>query len=230
MHVGLIPDGNRRFMAKKHIENLLMSYDMGINKFYDFLKWCYELKVKEVTLYALSLENLVARDQSEIDTLFKVFITHAKRGMNDKTLHENKIRVRFCGDREALVAGSKDRKLAQEMLDSLAALEKATEKYDKFTLNLAIAYGGRQEIIHAVKEMVGKKQDITEENLKGNLWVKDDPEIIIRTSEERLSNFLLWQSAYSEIYFVPKLWQEFEKKDLEKILDDFKKRDRRYGR
>jgi len=78
--------------------------------------------------------------------------------------------------------------------------------------------------------MVSKGEQITEENLKANLWVKDDPDIIIRTSEDRLSNFLLWQSAYSEIYFVQKLWQEFRKQDLEHILRDFRNRERRYGR
>ncbi|MFH1054959.1 MAG: polyprenyl diphosphate synthase [Candidatus Altiarchaeota archaeon] len=230
MHIGLIPDGNRRFMVKKRIENLLMSYDMGIRKFYDFLGWCYDLKVDEVTLYALSLENLVNRDKSEIESLFKVFNKHAKKGINDKKLHENKVRVRFCGDRDSLLKVSPNKKLAAEMIDNLTKLEEATKKYTKFTLNLAIAYGGRQEILNALKKMVSNGSEVNEENLRANLWVKDDPEIIIRTSEERLSNFLLWQSAYSEIYFVPKLWQEFGKQDLVDILGEFESRERRYGR
>jgi tritrans,polycis-undecaprenyl-diphosphate synthase [geranylgeranyl-diphosphate specific] len=230
MHVGLIPDGNRRFMAKKHIGSLLMSYDMGINKFYDFLEWCYDLKVSEVTLYALSIENLASRDKLEVETLLRVFSKHAKKGLTDKNLHERKVKVNLCGDREHLLKKSPNKKLAAEMVDNLEKLEEATKDYKNFTLNLAIAYGGRQEILHAMKAMSLQGAEINEENLRANLWVKNDPDIIIRTSEDRLSNFLLWQSAYSEIYFVPKLWQEFDKPDLKAVLDDFMSRERRYGR
>ncbi|MBD3389045.1 MAG: di-trans,poly-cis-decaprenylcistransferase [Candidatus Altiarchaeales archaeon] len=230
MHVGLIPDGNRRFMAKQHIRNLLKSYDMGINKFYDFLEWCYDLRVGEVTIYALSLENIVNRDRREIDTLFKVFNRHAKKGVKDKTLHEKEVRVNVCGDRDYILNHSQNTELAEKMITNLGKLEDATRDYGKFTLNLAIGYGGRQEVLNAVKSMVDQGVEINEENLKDNLWVKSYPELIIRTSEDRLSNFLLWQSAYSEIYFVPKLWQEFQQPDLVEILDDFNSRERRYGR
>ena len=230
MHVGLIPDGNRRFMSKKHISNLLKSYDMGINKFYDFLEWCYDLGVNEVTLYALSLENLVNRDKKEVETLFKVFNEHAKKGLEDKNLHEKEARVNVCGDKDFLLKNSPNQKLAEEMVGNLNRLEEATADYSKFTLNLAIAYGGRQEVLNAVKNIVSEGAEVNEENLKKNLWVKDYPEIIIRTSEDRISNFLLWQSAYSEFYFVPKLWQEFDQQDLAKILEDYNGRERRYGR
>lgn len=230
MHVGLIPDGNRRFMIKQHIESLLSSYDMGINKFYDFLKWCYDLEVNEVTIYALSLENIFSRGEREVDTLFNVFKKHAQKGLEDKELHERKVRIRVCGDLDYLLKNSKNKQLAQEMVDELKKLEDATKDYDKFTLNLAIAYGGRQEIVAAVNKALESGQDITEQSISDNLWVKSDPDIIIRTSEERVSNFLLWQGAYSEIYFVPKLWQEFDQEDLKEVLDNFKHRERRYGR
>ena len=230
MHVGLIPDGNRRFMANRQIGSLLKSYDMGINKFFDFLDWCYDLKVNEVTLYALSLENLQNRGREEIDTLFRVFNKHAKKGLSDKNLRDKQVRVNMCGDRKALIAQSKNKKLAEEMVGSLEKLEDATKGNLNFTLNLAIGYGGRQEILNAVQAMVDGGMEINEDNLRANLWVKDDPDIIIRTSEERISNFLLWQSAYSEIYFVQKLWQEFQKEDLVQILSDYEGRERRYGR
>jgi len=230
MHIGLIPDGNRRFMAKKGIGDLLVSYDMGINRFYDFLEWCYDLKVDEVTLYALSLENITSRNRKEIETLFKAFNKHALKGLEDKNLHEKKVKVNLCGDREFLLKQDVNRELATEMVKNLERLEDATKGYDKFTLNLAIAYGGRQEIIHAVKEMIAEGVPITEENIGRHLWVKDDPDVIIRTSEDRLSNFLLWQSAYSEIYFIPKLWQEFDKEDLKRVIGDYRSRERRYGR
>jgi tritrans,polycis-undecaprenyl-diphosphate synthase [geranylgeranyl-diphosphate specific] len=229
MHVGLIPDGNRRFMAKRHISDLLMSYDMGINRFYDFLEWCYDLGVDEVTLYALSTENIENRSKTEIETLFKAFNKHAIKGLTDKEIHDKKIRVNLCGDREFLLKNKKSPKLAKEMVENLTKLEEATKDYRKFTLNLAIAYGGRQEIVHAARAAAAEGE-ITEDSIRRNLWVKGDPDIIIRTSEERISNFLLWQSAYSEIYFLEKLWQEFTKKDLAKVLTDYKNRERRYGR
>jgi tritrans,polycis-undecaprenyl-diphosphate synthase [geranylgeranyl-diphosphate specific] len=230
MHVALIPDGNRRFMSKTHIESLLKSYDLGISKFYDFLNWCSELGVKEVTIYALSTENILNRDKREIETLFKVFSKHAIKGLTDKNLHEKKVRVRMCGDRDFLLHRSPQKKLAAEMLSNMEKLEKATEHYGDFTLNLAIAYGGRQEIITAVNKIIMEGGKVTEESLKSHLWVQNDPDLLIRTSEERISNFLLWQSAYSEIYFVPKLWQEFDKPDLVRIIDNFKSRERRYGK
>ena len=230
MHVGLIPDGNRRYMAKQHIRNLLKSYDMGIRKFFDFLEWCYDLDVREVTIYALSLENIVNRDSKEIDTLFKVFNEHAKRGLKDKNLHEKETRVNICGDKDYLLEHSPNRKLAEEMVCNLNKLEDATRDYSNFTLNLAIAYGGRQELLNAMKNVMSQSMEVNEENIRKNLWVRDYPEIIIRTSEDRLSNFLLWQSAFSEIYFIPKLWQEFEQKDLADILDDYSHRERRFGR
>ncbi len=230
MHVGVIPDGNRRFMLKKHIRNLLSSYNMGINKFYDFLQWSYDLGVDEVTLYALSLENLGNRDSREINTLFKAFNKNAKKGLKDKNLREKQVRVNVCGDIDSLIRQSPNQKLASDMVSNLSKLEEATRDYKNFTLNLAIGYGGRQEVLNAIKNMVEHGVEVTEDNLRANLWVKSDPDIIIRTSEERLSNFLLWQSAYSEIYFVHKLWPEFEKEDLARILDDFSGTERRYGR
>ena len=108
--------------------------------------------------------------------------------------------------------------------------EESTKDYTNLTLNLAIAYGGRQEIVNAAREAVEHKMDLTEENIQKFLWVKDNPDIIIRTAEERLSNFLTWQSAYSEIYFVDKLWQEFAENDLTGIIQDYNDRERRYGK
>jgi len=205
MHIGLIPDGNRRFMVKQHIQNLLMSYDLGINKFYDFLEWCNDLGVKEVTIYALSLENITGRGASEVNTLYNVFSKHAIKGINDSDLHEKKIRVCVLGDLDFIVENSPNKPAAEEMVANLRKLEHVTSEYANFRLNLAIGYGGRQEILHAVNALVEK-------------------------SEDRLSNFLLWQSAYSEIFFVNKLWQEFGKDDLEVIVKEYKDRERRYGR
>ena len=229
MHIGIIPDGNRRFMKKKGISNLKTSYEMGINKFYDVLDWCLDLGVDEITAYALSTENLQNRGALEIKTLLTLFSKQAESMLESDRIHKKKVRIRICGDTCLLLSvGGKD--LGGKLLEKLKKLEDMTKNYNAVTLNLAIAYGGRQEIINAVNKAVDAGLPINEENIKKNLWVRSYPEIIIRTAECRLSNFLTWQSAYSEIYFIDKLWQEFEKTDLESILSDYKSKERRFGK
>ena len=177
----------------------------------------------------LSIENLQNRGGLEIKTLLTLFSSQAESIITNKRIHASKVKVKVCGDRDYLLnAGGKD--LGKRLLKNLERLEEVTKDYKNLTLNLAISYGGRQEIIHAVKNLTGTGEEITEENIKKNLWVKSYPEIIVRTSERRISNFLTWQSAYSEIYFVDKLWQEFDKEDLEKIVRDYKSRERRFGK
>jgi len=229
MHVGLIPDGNRRYMLKRGIKNLLNSYDMGITRFYDFLEWCGKLGVKEVTIYALSLENVKNRGKEEIETLLRVFNQHAINALKDKRIHKNKVRIQVCGDIDYLLHNGVEPSLAREVVGNLRKLEDSTKDYKSIKLNLAIVYGGRQEILHAVKELVKHKMKVTEDNIKKYLWVKDYPDLVIRTSEERLSNFMTWQTAYSEIYFADKLWQEFDERDLVHIIEDYTSRERRFG-
>lgn len=230
MHVALIPDGNRRFMRKIGIRNLAKSYEMGIRRFYDFLTWCGDFNVKEVTIYALSTENIANRSSRELKTLFRVFSRQAKDALNDKRLHEREVKVNICGSRDYLLNETSEPALARELVSNLDALEEATKDYSGQILNMAVAYGGRQEIINAVSAVATQGLPLTEENIKKHLWVKDYPDIVIRTAEDRLSNFLPWQSAYSEIYFPDKLWQEFDRGDLQEILSDYQNRERRFGR
>ena len=230
MHIALIPDGNRRFMRKVGIADLAKSYGMGIRRFYDFLSWCSELGVKEVTIYALSTENIENRTKEELRTLFRVFSEQAKAALSDKRIKEKNVRVNICGNREYLLNGVREPELAKELVKNLSALEHATEKNSGSILNMAIAYGGRQEITNAASEVAKLGLPITEENIRKHLWVKSYPDIVIRTAEDRLSNFLVWQSAYSEIYFPNKLWQEFTKEDLKEIIDDYNGRERRFGK
>ena len=229
MHIGLIPDGNRRYMKKRGILNLMNSYRSGISKFYDFLEWCMKRGVNEVTIYALSMENIKNRGKKEVETLYTVFSEQAKKGLEDRRIHERKIHINVCGDKEYL-KNNGNKKLGEELVENMEKLEQSTSDYDKFTLNFAMGYGGRQEIIEAVKKTASSGLEINEKNIRKNLWVKDYPEIVIRTSEDRLSNFLPWQSAYSEIYFVDKLWQEFDEKDLDKIIEDYNSKERRFGK
>jgi len=215
-------------MRKKGILSLKDSYRRGIKKFYDFLDWCIDLNINEVTAYALSTENLENRSKSEIKTLLNLFSKQALSILNNERIHDNKIHINICGDKDYLL--NTEKKLGNEAIKNLRRLEELTKDYDKLTLNLAIAYSGRQEIINSVKNVINSGLELNEKNIRKNLWIKSYPEVIIRTAESRLSNFLVWQSAYSEIYFVDKLWQEFEKEDLINIIDDYNSRERRFGR
>jgi len=230
MHIGLIPDGNRRYMKKKGILNLAKSYKMGVKRFYDFLEWSMDLGANEVTIYALSSENIENRDKLEIKTLFTVFSKQAQDALKDPRIHKNRVHIKVCGNLDYLKDKAGDSRLSKKLLENLSKLEEVTKDYDGTTLNLAIAYGGRQEILNAAQKVSEQGLPFTEDNFRRNLWVKDDPDIIIRTAEDRLSNFLTWQSAYSEIYFPEKLWQEFTKEDLSEIVKDYKDRERRFGK
>jgi len=230
MHIAVIPDGNRRYMRKRGILNLHESYNSGINKFYDFLDWCVELGANEVTIYALSTENIENRGSQEINTLLKLFTDQALEVMENGKLKANKIKVKICGDLDFLSKKISDQKLRNRIQDSFRKLEETTKSYKEHKLNLAVAYGGRNEIITAANKVFSSGEKLTEENLKKNLWVSSYPDIIIRTSESRLSNFLIFQGAYSELYFVPKLWQEFERSDLVNIVNDFNSKERRFGK
>lgn len=230
MHIAVIPDGNRRYMQKKGILNLKKSYQSGINKFYDFLEWSKEMGAKEITIYALSTENIRNREKREINTLLELFASQALKVLEEGRLHRNKVKVNLCGDLNYLFEKISEKKLREKVKTSFEKLEQETKMHKGLVLNLAVAYGGRKEILHALEEMCKEKVPFTEEKLKQHLWVKSYPDLIIRTSETRLSNFLLFQGAYSEIYFVPKLWQEFEREDLEKIVEDFSEKERRFGR
>jgi len=215
-------------MSKKGIENLAESYAMGIKRFHDFLQWCSERGVNEVTIYALSLENIQNRSRQEVSTLIDVFNKHALKALNDERIHKNKVKVNLCGNLEQF-DNLKNQKVS-DMMENLNELVEKTSGYDNLILNLAIGYGGRQEILNAAEKIALSDEEFTEENMKKHLWVKDYPDLIIRTSESRLSNFLPWQSAYSEIYFIDCLWQEFTQRHLDEVLDDYEDRDRRFGR
>jgi len=220
MHIALIPDGNRRYVKKEDID-LFASYKHGINKFYDFLEWCMEMNVDEVTIYVLSLENIKNRDRSEIELLLNIFSDEIKNSLKDDRIHKNKIKIKVCGQIEKLKK--------KELINNLKKLEESTSKYNSLKLNLAIAYSGRQEIMNMIKKFKEDDDEITEESIREKMWVKNYPDIVIRTGENRISNFLLWQIAYSEIYFVDKLWGDFKKEDLINIIDDYKKTNKKFG-
>ena len=227
LHIGIILDGNRRF-AKKEKMHLWIGHKYGADKVEELIGWCGELGVKELTLYSFSLENF-NRPEKEKKELFRLFKESIKKFRNNKKIDEEGIRVRFIGRIEMF---------PKDIVEDMKDLMEETKENDKLVINFAMAYGGRQEIVDAVKKIAEKVKEgnldvegIDEDMITKNIYLADEPDMIIRSGgEKRVSNFLLWQSYYSEWYFTDKLWPEFTKQDLVNAIDDFKARERRFGR
>ena len=230
-HIAVILDGNRRW-ALEHSLNPWMGHRQGAEKVEELLDWCLEMGVKSVTLYAFSTENF-RRSPKEVEEIMRIAEEKLRKLLTDKRIHENNVKVKIIGRKNLLPKSL--RKLADEV-------EESTKNYNKHFLNIALAYGGRAEIVDAARKIaervekgeIGSKQ-IDEKLFEKFLYTahlpKQDPDLIIRTSgEERLSGFLLWQSAYSELCFLDIYWPEFRKIDLLRAIRTFQKRKRRYGK
>jgi tritrans,polycis-undecaprenyl-diphosphate synthase [geranylgeranyl-diphosphate specific] len=228
-HIGVILDGNRRYARKKGLDGK-EGHIFGADKVELLLNWCLKLEIKIITLYAFSTENF-NRSPEEVKKIMELLIERLKKITEEPLIMENKVKVKFIGRREFLP------KEINKLIDDI---EEKTEKHDNFLLNVAVSYGGRAEIVDAVKKIVEKVQDkeleiskINEEVISENLYTEGipDPDLIIRTSgEERLSGFLLWQSAYSELYFIDIYWPAFRKIDLWRAVRVYQQRERRYGK
>ncbi|MCD6503161.1 MAG: di-trans,poly-cis-decaprenylcistransferase [Euryarchaeota archaeon] len=228
-HVGIIMDGNRRYAKKLGLDPKL-GHVFGAQKLEEVLKWCLDLGIREVTLYAFSTENF-KRSKEEVEHIFNLMKSKLEELEKSDMIHKNKVQVRFIGRLELL---------PDDLRKTMRKIEDLTKDYDRYRLNVAVAYGGRSEIVDAIKNIVRDViegrihvEDISEALISKYLYTKDslDPDLIIRTSgEERLSNFLIWQSAYSELYFVDALWPEFTKLDFLLAIRSYQKRERRFGR
>ncbi len=229
-HIGIIIDGNRRF-AKRLMAKPWKGHEWGAKKFRKFTEWCFELNVKEITAYAFSIQNF-NRPKEEYEKIMEIFKKEAKEMLKPeelKKLNEKGTRIRFIGRQWMLP------KELQELQNKI--MEK-TKNNSLRTINLAIAYGGREELIDAVQKIAkeakkGKIQPdkINEELIGKHLWLNSEPDIIIRTGgEKRTSNFLAWQGVYSELMFIDKFWPEMEKEDLIACIEEYKNRERRFGR
>lgn len=222
-HLGIIMDGNRRF-AKRLLKKPWNGHSWGARKVEKVLDWCYEQKIHIVTLYALSLENINTRSKKELDFLLDLFKKELTSENFHNKIHKNKTCVRFFGKLELL---------PDELQKVLQNIVETTKNYNSTYLNFAIAYSGRQELIDAIKKLDKKEIDSLDiKQFEKKLYTQciKDPDLIIRTSgEKRSSGFLLWQSAYSEYCFIDKLWPELDKKDFMAAIDDYKKRQRRFG-
>ncbi len=230
-HVAIILDGNRRF-AKRLMMKPWMGHEWGRKKVEKLLDWCAELGIKELTLYAFSVENF-NRPKEEFDYIMKLLKEACEEMRTDSRLQERGkqlgIKIRFLGRLEMFPEDIQ--KLMHELMGKTAS-------NTGLAVNFCMAYGGRQEITDAAKRMAsdvekGKlsSDSINDETLKQYLYISHDPDLIIRTGgEQRLSGFLLYQSSYSELFFITKMWPEFEKEDLVNIIEEFKQRSRRFGR
>jgi tritrans,polycis-undecaprenyl-diphosphate synthase [geranylgeranyl-diphosphate specific] len=230
-HIGVILDGNRRW-ASEHSLPIWVGHKTGADKVEELLDWCWKLGIKSVTLYVFSTENF-QRSPSEVDKIMRIAEESFQKILTDERIHKNEVHVKVIGRTDQLPV-----KLRQ----LISKTEEATKNYRKFYLTFAIAYGGRAEIVDAVKKIVKEinagdipPEAINEEIIERHLYTshlpKSDLDIIIRTSgEERLSNFLLWQSAYSELFFLDVYWPNFRRIDLWRAIRTYQSRERRYGR
>ncbi|MBU1136317.1 MAG: di-trans,poly-cis-decaprenylcistransferase, partial [Nanoarchaeota archaeon] len=216
-HIGIILDGNRRF-AKRLMLEPWKGHEYGAEKVQKLLDWAKELDVKEFTLYCLSSENINSRPKNELKYLFKIFRKEF-REIDKEKIDKYKIKIRFIGNLDLL---------PEDLAEQCRELERKTAKNTDYIINFAIAYGGRIEIIEAIKKIIKNKispEEVTEKVIEDNLYMKDCPDLIIRTGgEKRTSNFLPWQASYSEWLFLDKMWPEFEKQDLINAIENFKKR------
>jgi len=221
MHIGIILDGNRRW-AKRQGWKPWQGHEKGFDKLDNLFDWLLELDIFEISLYCFSIQNF---DRPEIEKkfLFDRFRLEAKKLLEDKRIYNNKVKIRFAGRLEMFPSDMQE--LMNQVMEKTAA-------HDKHIVNFAMAYGGREEIVDAVKKLRESGEDVNKANIQKNMWVPEDMDVVIRTSGEfRTSGFFPWQAHYAEFFFLDKMWPEFEKEDLARIVEEFKaKRERRFGK
>src|SRR3989344_8223070 len=221
LHVAIILDGNRR-NAKARRLSPWQGHLAGLHNLRKIMKEAHKFDINELTLYVLSIQNF-QRSKIEVEKLLGLLKKTSQDLLNDKTLERDQVRIKFIGFKELFPEDN--RKLMVE-------LEEKTKEHLKFTINLCAGYGGREEILDAVKKIVSKKipaSEINEKTISDNLWLSSEPDIVIRPGGEiRTSNYLPWQSIYSEWFFIKKMWPEFTSNDLKKITKEFLKRKRRF--
>jgi tritrans,polycis-undecaprenyl-diphosphate synthase [geranylgeranyl-diphosphate specific] len=226
-HIGIILDGNRRWAREKGLPEW-KGHESGYQKVRKLFHWCREMGINEVTVYCFSMQNL-RRSKNEVRYLMRIFERGFKEIIREVDIHKNKVKISVIGQFHLL---------PDRVRKAIKRAVEITKKYGNFKINFAIAYGGREEIIEVVKKIARKVKrkllklkDINEELVNQHMFLSSTPDLIIRTGGEiRTSNFLLWQSNYSEWFFIKKYWPDFEKKDLEKVINEYKKRQRRFGR
>ena len=223
-HVAIVMDGNGRW-AKRRRRPRTFGHQAGVKALRDTVKYCGRLGVAELTVFAFSSENW-NRPQQEVSRLMELFM----RALDKETreLHEYSVRVRFIGDLDAF---------APELREKIRQAEQLTRANDRMTLNVAVSYGGRWDIVQAARRIAQEVADghiqpgqIDESLFASRLSLNSDPDLFIRTGGEmRISNFLLWHSAYTELYFSPALWPDFDAQAMDEAIAAYRTRERRFG-
>jgi tritrans,polycis-undecaprenyl-diphosphate synthase [geranylgeranyl-diphosphate specific] len=227
-HVGMIMDGNRRAASELRILPW-EGHRLGAEKVDDVIEWCIDLGIDTATLYAFSTENF-RRSPAELDRLFDLFEEYLNNVAQDERIHKNRVKVKAIGKTDLF---------PERVRKAIKNAEESTKKYGHFHLHLAMAYGGREEVLDAVRSIAKEVKEgkivpsnISEETISKRLYTNGspDPQLIIRTSgEERISNFLLWQSAYSELYFCETYWPLFRRIDFLRAIRTYQHREKRFG-
>ena len=226
-HIAIIMDGNGRWAIQKGLLRTI-GHEKGSTAVRNIVEASAEIGIENLTLYAFSTENW-NRPKFEVDTLMKLLVSSIKKGI-DK-LHENNIKLSAIGDLNSLPA---------KVLEELTDVIKKTKNNTRMTLTVALSYGSREELVHAMKEIGNKVKNniispekIDETIINEHLYTQNLPDVdlLIRTSgEQRISNFLLWQIAYAELYFTDVLWPDFSKEELYLALHSYQNRERRFGK
>ena len=220
-HLGIILDGNRRWAKEKGLL-VFEGHKKGAEVVKKVVKWAKDRGIKVLTLFVFSTENW-KRSKSEVNYLMRLL----NQGLNNKYIQEllqEGIKFGVIGQKE---------KLSPSLQKKIKEIEDLTKDNREMIVNLALSYGGRAEIVETIKNIIKKKippEKITEDIISQNLWTSD-LDLLIRTGkEQRISNFLIWQAAYSELYFCKKYWPDFSEKDLDEALADYVQRQRRFGK
>ena len=223
--IAIILDGNRRFAKKLGLQPW-KGHEYGMKKLEELFGWCLELGIKELTLYSFSTENF-NRAKNEIDFLFGLFKKKFDEIRKGRDIFKNEVRVNVIG---------RSYMFPKDIQKAMAEVAEKTKNNRKLTVNFALAYGGRQEIVDSFKRIIKNNPNINPDKINEmlitqNLYLQSEPDMVIRPGGEmRTSNFLTWQSVYSEWIFIDKFWPEFTKKDLIECIEEFNRRERRYGK
>lgn len=228
-HVSIIMDGNRRF-AWNNSSKTAVGHSEGKEKLKEVMDWVLDLGVPYFTVYALSTENISERDSEELEILYDLYVSGLDEISVDPRIHDRGVRVQVVGRLDML---------PQRVKKSIENAESVTSQYTDFTFTVCLAYGGREEIVDAVKSVAADHasgdldiDSINSSEITKRMYAAElpDPDLVIRTSgEERISNFLLWQIAYSELHFTDVFWPSFSKSDLYEAIESYQYRRRRYG-
>lgn len=228
-HVSIIMDGNRRFAWSKS-SPVGLGHSEGKEKLKEVMDWVLDLGIPYFTVYALSTENITEREDDELDVLYDLYVSGLHEISEDSRIHDRGVRVQVVGRLGML---------PKRVRDAISHAEEVTSQYSDFTFTVCLAYGGREEIIDAVKSVAVDHasgnldiDSIDSSQINNRMYASElpDPDLVIRTSgEERISNFLLWQIAYSELHFSDVFWPSFSKSDLYEAIESYQQRRRRYG-